>query len=316
LNDVDIRYADYAHWQRQWLQGQVLQSELAYWKQQLIGASFKLTLPTDYPRPPVKGSAGAKHPFRLTLDLSEELKSLSRAEGATVFMTLLAGFNVLLSYYSGQEDIIVGTNVANRDRVEIESLIGLFVNQIVLRTNLSGDPDFRELLARVREKTLGAYSHQELPFDKVVTMMQPERDPSRSPLFQAKFELEVRKPSNQRLTGLDVSVLEPAGSVARYDVHLDMIDSQEGLVGSFIYDANLFKAETIARMSENYKVLLSNIAGNPDSTLSMLSDVLAREDHAIQSLKEQEYEESIKHRFMNVKRRDQELYLNPAAESL
>src|SRR5436190_4114463 len=181
LEELRIQYADYAAWQRKSLQGEVLKTQLQYWRQQLQGAPPVLDLPTDRPRPAIQSFEGAVQSLNLGAELSEQLKRLGRGEGATLFMTLLAAFATLLRRYSGQEDIVVGTPIAGRNRIEIENLIGVFINTQVLRTDLSGDPTFRELLHRVREVALGAYEHQDLSFEKLVDELQPERSRSRSP---------------------------------------------------------------------------------------------------------------------------------------
>ena len=191
LPELPIQYADYTLWQRQWLQGEVLESQLAYWREQLAGAPALLELPTDRPRPAVQRYAGAQQSLWVSPELLEQLKNLSQQEGVTLFMTLLAAFQVLLMRYSGQNDIVVGTPIANRTREELENLIGFFVNTLVLRTDLSGNPSFLQLLARVREVALQAYAHQDLPFEKLVEELQPERDLSLQPLFQVLFSLET-----------------------------------------------------------------------------------------------------------------------------
>ena len=192
----------YAVWQRQWLQGEVLERELEYWKKQLRGLAV-LELPTDRPRPPVQSYQGVRQAFTLPSSLIQALKDLSRREGVTLFMTLLAAFQTQLHRYSGQEDIAVGSPIANRSRTELEGLIGFFVNTLVLRTNLEGNPSFRELLGRVREVALGAYAHQDLPFEKLVEELKPERDPSRNPLFQVMMILQNASEPMLKLPGLD-----------------------------------------------------------------------------------------------------------------
>jgi len=188
LPSLPIQYADFAHWQQQWLRGEALTTPLAYWKQQLTGVS-PLQLSTDHLRPAVQTFQGARHFFTLSLTLTRALKTLSQQYGVTLFMTLLAALQTLLHRYTGQDDIAVGSLIANRTRAEIEGLIGFFVNTLVLRTDLAGDPSFGELLARVREVTLGAYEHQDLPYEKLLEELQPPRDLSRNPLFQVLFVL-------------------------------------------------------------------------------------------------------------------------------
>ena len=192
LAPLSIQYADFAVWQRQWLQGEVLDGQLGYWRKQLEGVSA-LELPTDRPRPPVQSYRGMRKSFRLPGELTGKLKELSRREGVTLFMTLLAAFQAQLHRYSGQEDIAVGSPIANRNREELEGMIGFFVNTLVMRTKLEGDPSFRELLGRVREVTLEAYGHQDVPFEKLVEELRPERDASRNPLFQVMMVLQKRR---------------------------------------------------------------------------------------------------------------------------
>jgi condensation domain-containing protein len=190
LGELPVQYADYAVWQREWLSGEVLEEQLDYWRRQLAGAPPALGLPTDRPRPQVATYHGAVEKFELSAELSESLKKLGRSEGATPFMTLLAAFYALLYRYSGQEEIVVGSPVAGRTRAETEGLIGFFVNTLALRTDLRGNPRFVELLKRVREVCLGAYGHQEVPFEKLVAELQPGRDMSRHPFFQVMFVLQ------------------------------------------------------------------------------------------------------------------------------
>ncbi|PYX07514.1 MAG: non-ribosomal peptide synthetase, partial [Acidobacteria bacterium] len=190
LRDLNLQYADYAVWQRNNLQGQILERQLAYWRAQLAGAPASLDLPTDQPRPAVQTFRGAAKLFTFSKTLSEQLNALSRQQTATLFMTLLAGFQALLSRWSGQEDIVVGAPIANRNRTEIEDLIGLFANTLVLRTDVSGNPSFRALLGRVKEVALGGYAHQDMPFEKLVEELRPERSLSHNPLFQVMFSLQ------------------------------------------------------------------------------------------------------------------------------
>jgi hypothetical protein len=189
LPELPIQYADFAVWQREWLQGETLEAELAYWRTQLHTLPV-LELPTDRPRPEVQTFNGAFRSFKFAVGLGNSINDLCQQENCTMFMVLLAAFQTLLYRYSGQEEIVVGADIANRNREEIEPLIGFFINQLVMRTDLSGAPTFRELLQRVREVCLGAYAHQDLPFEKLVEELQPERDPSRSPLFQVKLVLQ------------------------------------------------------------------------------------------------------------------------------
>jgi non-ribosomal peptide synthetase component F len=202
LPELPIQYADFAHWQRQWLQGEVLEEQLSYWKQQLNNAPPVLELPTDRPRPPIQSYQGAIASLVLCESLSQKLKFLSQRSGVTLFMILLAAFQTLLYRYTGQSDICIGSPIANRNRSETEGLIGFFVNTLVLRTDLSGNPSFQELLGRVREVALGAYAHQDLPFEQLVEALQPERSLSHQPLFQVMFILQNSPMPSLELPGL------------------------------------------------------------------------------------------------------------------
>ena len=270
LPELPIQYADFAHWQRQWLQGEVLESQLAYWKQQLAGAPPLLQLPTDRPRPLVQTFRGRTEHFQLNSNLTKKLKLLSQRLGATLFMTLLAAFATLLSYYSGQEDIIVGSGIANRNRSEIEPLIGFFVNILVLRINLQGNPTFPELLAQVRQVALDAYAHQDLPFEKLVEELRPERKLNHSPLFQVAFFLQNMPREKLELPDLSIIPWELENRTAKFDLTLSMLELESGLRGSWEYNSDLFDAATIARMTEHFQTLLAAIVVNPEQNLSAL----------------------------------------------
>jgi amino acid adenylation domain-containing protein/non-ribosomal peptide synthase protein (TIGR01720 family) len=264
LAPLEIQYADYAHWQRAWLQGDVLTAQLDYWKRQLGGAPALLELPTDRPRPPIQTYRGASLAFALSAELSQQLKEMSRKEGVTLFMTLLAAFQVLLARYSGQEDISVGTPIAGRNRQETESLIGLFVNTLVLRTDLAGEPTFRELLRRVRETALGAYAHQDLPFEKLVDALQAERTLSHSPLFQVMFALQNLPTTAQALPGLKLELMEAEVPVAKFDLTLTMSETGEGLLGALEFNTDLFDRATMERFVTHFRTLLESIVAAPD----------------------------------------------------
>jgi amino acid adenylation domain-containing protein len=270
LPDLRIQYADFAHWQRQWLKDEVLQRELAYWEHQLGDGDHVLDLPTDRPRPPVQSVNGANRRFELSTSLSEALRDLSQRTGATLFMTLLAAFQTLLYRYTGQEEICVGTPIANRNHPEIESLIGFFVNTLVLRTDLSGEPNFQELLAHVREVALEAYAHQELPFEMLVEKLQPERDMSRAPLFQVMFTLQDAPFEPLELPGVTISPLGRNTETAKFDLTLSMEQGPERLRGYLNYNTDLFDAETIERMLGHYETLLEGIVADPHGAISTL----------------------------------------------
>jgi non-ribosomal peptide synthase protein (TIGR01720 family) len=270
LAELPIQYADFAAWQREWLQGEALDKQLTYWREQLMGAPAVLELPVDRPRPAVQTFQGKTHSHALPKTLNEALKELSRQHEATLFMTLLAALNILLSRYSGQEDIVVGTTIANRNRLETERLIGFFVNTLVLRTDLSGDPTFVELLQRVREVSLGAYAHQDLPFEKLVEELQPERDLSRSPLTQIVFTLQNAPIGVLELPGLSLGYIEATSPTSKFDIVVDVKDVEQELFVEIQYNTDLFDEATIQRMMEHLKVLLHAIAARPDAPLHQL----------------------------------------------
>ncbi|MCA1567661.1 MAG: amino acid adenylation domain-containing protein [Acidobacteria bacterium] len=277
LEKLSIQYADYAVWQREWLSGEVLERQLAYWREQLAGAPPALDLPTDYSRPPVKTFKGATSSITLTARLTEDLKALSRREGVTLFMLLLAAFQVLLARYTGEDDIVVGTPVAGRGRAETENLIGLFINMLVLRTDLSGNPTFRELLKRVREVALGAYMHQDLPVEKLVDELNPERSLGHAPLFDIGFDFLPLSLEQERLElpGLTVSAVESDTDTAKFDLVQKFIETNRGLVASLNYSTDLFDEATIKRMLAHLEMLLEAIAldsERPISELSLLTD--------------------------------------------
>jgi len=281
LPELSIQYADFAYWQREWLQGEVLESQLNYWKQQLGGILPILQLPINYPRPPVLTYQGAYQYLELSKDLTEALKALSQQEGVTLFMTLLAAFQTLLYQYSGQEDIIVGTPIAGRNQVKTYGLIGFFVNTLVMRTDLSGKPSFRQLLAQVREVALGAYAHQNLPFEKLVEKLQPERNLSRSPLFQVMFVFQNTPRQPWELPGLTITALEVHSGTSKFDLTLALEETSEGIKGGIEYNTDLFEAATITRMVGHFQTLLEGIVANPDQRLWDLPLLTAAEQHQL-----------------------------------
>ena len=281
LPELPIQYADFAHWQHNWLQGEVLESQLNYWKQQLGGSLPILQLPTDYPRPPVQTYQGAYQSLELPLNLTKALKTLSQQERITLFMTLLAAFQTLLHRYSGQEDIIIGTPIAGRNQVETEGLIGLFVNTLAIRTNLSGNPSFRQLLSQVREVTLGAYDHQDLPLEKLIEELNPERDLSRSPLFQVMFAFQNTPSQPWELPGLTITPLEVHSGTSKFDLTLDLKETSEGIKGGIEYNTDLFDTTTITRMLGHFQTLLESIVANPDQPLWDLPLLTPTEQHQL-----------------------------------
>ncbi|MDA9762113.1 amino acid adenylation domain-containing protein, partial [Desulfobacterales bacterium] len=271
LSELPIQYADYAVWQREWLQGGVLEDQLGYWKQQLGSEIPVLQLPTDRPRPAVQTSRGATESFLLAKELKNKLNKLSQREGVTLFMTLLAAYHTLLYRYTEQADFAIGSPIANRNRSEIENLIGFFVNTLVLKSNISDDPSFKELLGRVRETTLGAYDHQDLPFEKLVEELQPVRDMSYSPLFQVMFVLQNVSMEPGEFPGLAISPLEIKTNAAMFDMALYMQEKEEGLAGTFEFNTDLFNGATIARMAGHFCTLLESIVADPAKRISELT---------------------------------------------
>ncbi|HYO54438.1 non-ribosomal peptide synthetase, partial [Archangium sp.] len=275
LPELALQYADYAVWQRQWLQGEVLEGQLSYWKKTLAGAPQALELPTDRARPQVQTFHGAQLQVQLPLALSQEVRALSQREGATLFMTLLAALQALLARYSGQRDIVVGTPIAGRNRREVEGLIGFFVNTLALRTPLEGNPSFRELLGRVRQVALGAYAHQDIPFEKLVEELKPQRSLSHPPLFQVMFAFQnVPQLAGSGAEGsrpsLEMRPLEVEGQTAKFDLTLSLAETPEGLVGSLQYNTDLFESATAARMLGHFQVLLEAATSNPELPLASL----------------------------------------------
>ncbi|HEU4833564.1 MAG TPA: amino acid adenylation domain-containing protein [Pyrinomonadaceae bacterium] len=280
LDELPVQYADFALWQRAYLQGEVLERQLDYWRRQLSDAPTLLRLPTDHARPEVRTFHGGVERFELDQELSEKLRELSRRESVTMFMLLVAAFKLLLMKYSGQHDIVVGADVANRNRAETENLIGFFVNMLVLRTNLSGNPTFNELLRRVREVCLEAYAHQDLPFEKLVEELQPERSLSYAPLFQVVFALQNAPVGDLNLPELSLSTMEPESSTAKFDLVFNMVEVNKRLVGTMEYSTDLFDAGTIKRMLDHFTALLRNVVEQPDAPLDEL-ELLSLEENLI-----------------------------------
>jgi len=287
LAELPVQYADFAHWQQRWMQSGGLDAQIAYWKRQLAGAPETLDLPTDRPRPSVPTSRGGTHQFEIPATLAESLKALSQREGATTFNTLLAAFQTLLYSYTGQDDVVVGADIANRNRRETESLIGFFVNMLVLRTDLSGDPTFRELLGRVRNMTLDAYEHQDVPFEKLVEELQPKRNTGRSPLFQVVFNYFDTSENRLEVPGLALTHLPQEGAPVRFELSLFILQEGDKLAGSWRYSADLFDAERISRMHEHYLALLQSIVARPEIRLSALKILSQHEKSELMETKKE-----------------------------
>lgn len=269
LPELVLQYADYAVWQRDWLKGNVLQAQLDYWKDRLQGLR-PLELPVDHPRPAIATQRGGERMAVLPGGLLNQIQELGRQEGATLFMSLLAAFQVLMHRYSGQNDVAVGTPIASRTRTEVENLIGFFVNTLVFRCDLSHNPSFRALLRQVRQEALGAYAYQDLPFDQLVSVLHPERDPSRTPLFQVMFALQNAPLPVLKSPELELTPMVPAHGTAKFELSLFITESESEMQAIMEYNADLFESATIDRMLTHFQVLLEGIVANPDQPVGSL----------------------------------------------
>jgi amino acid adenylation domain-containing protein len=270
LPPPNLQYADYAVWQRQQLQGTNLEKQLSYWRKQLAGVPASLDLPVDRPRPPVQTFNGAKLPIAFSKDLTEKLNTFSRQNGATLFMTLLAGFQTLLSRYSLQDDIAVGTPIANRNRAELEEMIGFFANTLVMRAKLSDETNFKELVAQVRETSLEAYAHQDVPFEKLVEELRPDRNLSQNPLFQVLFSLQNSPRQAFELSGLTLRLMDLGETTSKFDISAFLSESPDGVRGRFEFNTDLFDSETIQRMIGHYEMLLAAAVEHPHIPVSKI----------------------------------------------
>jgi len=271
LAKLPIQYADFAVWQQQWLSGEVLSNEINYWKTQLAGATTVLELPTDRPRPPVQTYQGAAESLMLPQTLSASLLELSRQEGVTLFMTLLAAFGTILHRYTGQEDILIGSPIAGRNRSEIEGLIGFFINTVVLRADFSGNPSFRSVLSRVRQMALGAYAHQDMPFEKLVEELQPKRDTSRNPLFQVWFNMLNLRDIQLELPGVAVEPISMLETASKFDLTLYVTEKNQGIQLDLVYNTDLFASERMMEMLDQFHHLLNQIVAATECQISLYS---------------------------------------------
>ena len=290
LEELEVQYADFAVWQREWLRGEALERQLSYWDERLRGAAI-LELPTDRPRPAVPTHRGASHSFELSAELGEGLKALSRREGATLFMTLLAGFQALLARHTGQMDVVVGTVVAGRTRREVEPLVGLFINTLALRTDLSGDPTFGELLRRVREVCLGAYAHQDVPFERLVEELRPERAAGRSPLFEVTFGVQNAPAGKLEGPGLELRPVEAESGRSRFDLTVWVSEGGGRLRVGMTYNTELFEEGSVAGLRRRYETLLESAVKDPGARLSAL-EFIPQEEKERLFIKEQQHFES------------------------
>ncbi|HEY0602811.1 MAG TPA: condensation domain-containing protein, partial [Herpetosiphonaceae bacterium] len=281
LPKLAIQYPDFAIWQRQWLQGAVLDEQISYWKHQLRGSLPVLELPTDRPRPAEMKHEGALGYHLIPATVAQQLQVLSQTEGSTLFMTLLAAFQILLHRYTGEIDIITGSAIANRDFVDIEPLMGFFLNTLPLRTDLAGDPTVRTLLHQVRETTLEAYAHQNVPFEQLVEELRPPRDTGHTPIFQVMFILQNAPVPAQGQQDLAVEYLRVDNGTSKYDLTLSLTEMPEGLRAVAEYKTDLFDAATIERLLQHYQTLLESIVADPDQPISRLPLLTAAERQQI-----------------------------------
>ena len=291
LADLPIQYADYAMWQRRWLQGKVLEKQMAHWRKQLEGAPRLLELPTDRPRPAIRSFLGSYETVSIPAEIVRAIHELSRRQRSTLFMTLLAAFQTLLWKCTGQDQVVVGTDVANRTREETEKLIGFFINLLALRTDLSGDPSFNDLLERVRQVTLAGYDHQDFPFEKLVEELQPERNLSHNPLVQVLFVMQNIPRVARELGALKLSPVDLEITRSKFDLGVFMADREDELVGYWLYSTELFDGSTIRSMAAHYETLLSNIVANADARISTL-EYLSEAEQLRKSTAQQERKQS------------------------
>ncbi|MEM6401890.1 MAG: amino acid adenylation domain-containing protein, partial [Cyanobacteria bacterium P01_D01_bin.116] len=292
LTELPIQYGDFAVWQKQWLSGEILENQLNYWKQKLDGAPQQLNLPIDHPRTPVMTFKGKQESFEFNAELTQKLKKLTLRSGATLYMTLLAAFKVLLCYYSQQEDIVVGSPISNRNSKQIESLIGIFINTLVIRTDLSGNTTFLELLSRLRKNCLQAYEHQDVPFQQVITELNIERDPSLPPLVQAAFIFQNTPNFSLEMPNLTINKVKIKSQAAKTDLTLSMEEKEEKIIGDLEYNIDLFEPETIAQIIDNFSKIVETIVINQQQTISeiitaLTSDNLPLKANAKSTLKPQ-----------------------------
>jgi aspartate racemase len=280
LPELAVQYAGFARWQCEWEGSADAGRQLAWWRERLAGAPDALEIPTDWPRPPVQRLRSGTAVRRIPTGPSQAAAAFCREQGVTLFMGLLAVFELLLHARTGKADFLVGVDIANRDQLDTEALIGFFVNQLALRADLSGDPTFLQLLERVRDFTVGAYAHQDLPFDRLVEELRPRRAPDRNPLIQVMFSqynVPVAAPAPSSVGGLEIRPLELEGGAAIYDLNLYFLDTPEGLRALLRYNADLFEPATAARWLEEYETVLGWVLASPGARVSELAERLAAE---------------------------------------
>ncbi|MEH2271548.1 MAG: condensation domain-containing protein [Nostoc sp.] len=303
LSELPIQYADFAAWQQNWLQGEVLNNLLTYWKKQLGDNLPVLQLPKNYRSSEVKTSQEERQSLILSKTLSQAIKKLGDSVGTTLFMTLLGAFKVLLSWYTGDKDIVVGTDIANRNRIEVENLIGFFVNQLVLRTDLFGNPAFSDFLQRVRKVCLEAYAHQDLPFEKLVSALNPKRDLNQTPLFQVKFILQNAPIHSLEVSNLTLASLDLENPVGRVDLLLELTDTEQGIVGLLKYSKDLFDTSSMSRLLNAFETILSQIVVEPAIKLNQLEEIVIKSDKEYQLSEERKRKEKYQQKLSIIKRK-------------
>ena len=287
LPELEIQFADYAVWQRNWLAGEVLNKELDYWRRQLAGAPSVLNLPMDRPRPAVRTFSGSYETIRLSSELGSALTGLSKQAGTTTFMSLLTIFGCLLARLSAADQVVIGTDVANRNRAELEHLIGFFINLLPLRVDLTGNPTFRELLSRLRETTLGAYAHQEVPFDKLVEDLRPDRGLNHNPIVQVLFVMQNVPRPPRELAGLEIDSFEIPVTSSKFDLAVFVQETSSGPLMHWLYSTELFDRESVRRMAGQFEALLNNAIANPDARLNSLALVRKEKGLEVESSRKQ-----------------------------
>ena len=302
LPDLPIQYADFAVWQRNWLQGEVLSQQVSYWKSRLEGAPPLLALPTDRPRPATSAYRGSAYRALLPPALSAAVRTLGRQRGASTFMVLLAAFECMILHFTGNPDLVLGTDLANRTNHQTEDLIGFFVNLLVLRTDLSGDPTFEDLLGRVREVALEAYAHQDVPFDKLVEELKPERNSSYHPLVQVLFVQQNTPRNASPMPGIETTpyMLEMP---SKFDIVVFVNETDKGISSTWLYDSDLFDSSTIARMASLFQLVLESVTADPALTISNLTQTLAQADQQQRLTQHKEFQEISLQKLKSFKRR-------------
>jgi hypothetical protein len=303
LPELPAQYADFAVWQSGQLQGEVLEREMSFWRRELGGELPRLNLKSDGPRAAETSHKGASVPLKLSPQLTEDVRSFCRREGVTMFMTLLAAYMTLLHCFSGQTDIIVGSPISQRKRARFEGLIGCFINTLVLRTSLEGDPDFRALLERVKETALNAYNHSNVPFDKIVEELQPRGSRGQTPIFQVWMNLEKSSAVELRLPELTLSTFPQEKQWSKFDLALLIQDRSDIIDCVLEYNADLLEANTVSRYASAFETIVSTVVAEPATKLSSLNEKLAEQDRQTRLLEEREYQDSIKRKLSGVRRR-------------